>query len=89
MKIVDERSIDPRSGKLLFGEDGTENVQSSSHCFPLQVHIAKDNKDFYNKHLTDFFSQLNTFEDDNSGGIILAYPADMRSQCKTVRKGVM
>jgi hypothetical protein len=87
IKIVDERSIDPRTGELLFGATGDENVQSSNHCFPLEVCISKDNKDFYNTHLTSFFSQLNKFEDDHSEGIVLAYPADMCSQCKTVRQG--
>jgi hypothetical protein len=52
------------------------------------VHIAKDNKDFYNTHLTTFFSELNQMEDKNLGGLILAYPADMCSQCKTVKTGV-
>jgi hypothetical protein len=30
---------------------------------------------------------LNKFEDNHAGGIALAYPADMCSQCKTVKKG--
>ena len=46
LKIVDPRSINPRTGELLFGESGADNIQSSTHCFPLCVHIAKDNKDF-------------------------------------------
>jgi len=41
----------------LFGETGVDNVQSSTHCFPLYVYIAKDNKDFYDTHLTSFFFQ--------------------------------
>ncbi len=62
-------------------------MQSSNHCFPLYVFIAKDNKDFYDRHLTDFFSKLNQYEDDHAGGLSLAYPVDMCSQCKTVKKG--
>ncbi len=87
IKLVDPRSINPRTGELLFGETGVDNVQSSTHCFPLYVYIAKDNKDFYDTHLTSFFSKLNKFEDDHSSGLQLAYPADMCSQCKTVRQG--
>jgi hypothetical protein len=34
-----------------------------------------------------FFSKLKKFEDDHSNGLQLAYPADMCSQCKTVRQG--
>ncbi len=41
-----------------------DNVQSSIHCFPLYIYIAKDNKDFYDTHLTSFFFKLNKFEDD-------------------------
>ncbi len=87
LKLVDESSVNPRTGKLLFGEMRDENVQSSNHCFPLQVFITKDNKDFYNKQLTSFFAQLNIHEENHSAGVLLAYPADMCSQCKTVRQG--
>jgi len=87
LKIVDPRSINPRTGELLFGESGADNIQSSTHCFPLYVHIAKDNKDFYNTHLSGFFSSFNRMEDEHPGGLRLAYPADMCSQVKTVRSG--
>jgi hypothetical protein len=87
LKIIDPRSINPRTGELLFGESGADNIQSSIHCFPLYVHIAKDNKDFYNTHLTGFFSSFNRMEDEHIGGLRLAYPADMCSQVKTVRSG--
>jgi hypothetical protein len=71
MKLVDPRSINPRTGELLFGETGVDNVQSSIYCFPLYVYIAKDNKDFYDTHLTSVFSKLNKLEDDHSGGMKL------------------
>jgi hypothetical protein len=44
--MVDERSINPQTGELFFGERGSDNIQSSIHCFSLYVHIAKYNKDF-------------------------------------------
>ncbi len=43
IKIFGSRAIVPIAGKLLFGESGHENVQSHSLCFPLHIHIAKDN----------------------------------------------
>jgi hypothetical protein len=30
---------------------------------------------------------MNNYEDDHSVGVVLAYPVDMCSQCKTVRQG--
>jgi hypothetical protein len=87
IKFFDEHCIDPRTGQPLFGENGTERVQSSGHCFPLQVHLAKDNKDFYNTHLTTFISKLNEMEDMHPNGLRFAFPADMCSQVETVWKG--
>ena len=71
----------------LFWESGADNVQSSDHCFPLHVHIDRDNKNFYNTHLSSFFSELNAIEDQYSNGLKLAFPADMCSHCKTVNQG--
>ncbi len=87
IKFFDERAIDPRTGKPLFGECGTKRVQSSDHFFPLQVHLAKDNKDFYNTHLSSFFFKLNEMEDRHPSGLKIAFPADMCSQVKTVKQG--
>jgi hypothetical protein len=75
--MVDERSINLQTGELFFGECGSDNIQSSIHCFSLYVHIANYNKDFYNTNLTSFFSELNQLEDENIRGLVLAYPADM------------
>ncbi len=55
IKICDPRAIDPTTGNLLFGESGHDNVQSRSLCFPLHVHISKDNSAFYSTHLQSFF----------------------------------
>ncbi len=86
IKMV-ERSINLQTGELLFDESESDIIQSSIHCFPLYVHIAKDNKDFYDTHLTTIFSVLIQMEDENVGGLLLAYPADMCSQCNTLTTG--
>jgi hypothetical protein len=87
INIFDEHAIDPRNCNPLFGECVTIRVQSSDHCFPLQVHLAKDNKDFYNIHLSSFLSKLNEIEDRHPSGLKIAFPADMCSQVKTVKQG--
>ncbi len=43
IKIVDPRAINPLTSQLLFGESGYDRVQSAYACYPLHVHIAKDN----------------------------------------------
>jgi hypothetical protein len=43
IKIVDPRAINPLTSQLLFGESGYDWVQSAYACYPLHVHIAKDN----------------------------------------------
>jgi hypothetical protein len=87
IKICDEKALDPRTGRLLFGESGHDGVQSRSHCFPLVVHIAKDNSAFYDSHLSSFFQAINTLEDTYSTGLQFTHGADMCSLQKTVRKG--
>jgi len=87
IKICDERAIDPLTGQRLFGDSGHERVQSRYVCFPLHVHIAKDNKQFYSEHLEEFFSVLNAIEDEYEGGLQFAQGADMCSLCKTVKRG--
>jgi hypothetical protein len=58
IKICDPKAIDPLTGDKLFGECGTKLVQPRYVCFPLKVHIAKDNGNFYDEHLSDFFHDL-------------------------------
>ncbi len=51
IKLVDPRAVDPLTGSLLFGDSGYDKVQSHNVCFPLHVHIAKDNRSFYDNQL--------------------------------------
>ncbi len=53
--LVDKHCINPKSGKLLFGEIGAENVLSHVNCFPVKVAFAKDMKDLYRVKYSDFF----------------------------------
>jgi hypothetical protein len=55
IKFCDERTINPLSGRLLFGDSGCEKLQSRNVCYPLYVYIAKDNKEFYVRELAPFF----------------------------------
>ena len=87
IKICDPRAVDPITGELLFGESGHENVQSRSLCFPLQIHIAKDNSAFYSTQLKGFFEDLNNMEDDYVNGLKFSQGADMCSLQKTVCRG--
>lgn len=58
VKIVDPNAKDPVSNELLFGESGHDRVQSKFHCYPLHIIIAKDNKQLYQSHLSDFLGML-------------------------------
>ncbi len=63
IKICDERAINPLTGQRLFRESGYDKVQSRYVRFPLYVHIAKDNSEFYSNHdtvWTDFKHKLNS-----------------------------
>lgn len=87
VKIVDPRAIDPRTGRLLFGESGYAKVQSCTVCYPLHIYLAKDNQQFYINHLSGFFNDINQLEDDHQNGLKFAQPADMSSLQKTVKRG--
>jgi len=87
IKICDERAVNPLTGRHQFGESGYDNIQSRHVCFPLYVHIAKDNKDFYSQHLSSFFRTLNEMEDCNPHGLQFSHGADMCSLQKTIKKG--
>ncbi len=56
-KVCHEKAIDALTGRLLFGESGLGycNLQSRKLCFPLQVKIAKDNSEFYERCISTFF----------------------------------
>jgi hypothetical protein len=86
VKICDGRAINPLTGQRLFGRSGYDRVQSRYVCFPLHVHIAKDNKEFYATHLQQFFHELNAME-DQYGGLQFTHGADMCSLIKTVKRG--
>jgi uncharacterized protein CbrC (UPF0167 family) len=86
VKIVDPNAKDPVSNELLFGESGHDRVQSKFHCYPLHIIIAKDNKQLYQSHLSDFFRDVNTFEEQHPG-LDVVQEADMCSLIKTLGKG--
>lgn len=87
IKICDEKAVNPLTGEKLFGECGTKLVQSRYACFPLQVHIAKDNGTFYDEHLSAFFHDLQAFEDEHPNGLQFTHGADMSSLQKTLKRG--
>ncbi len=87
LKICDSRAINPLTGQRLFGESGYDRVQSRYVCFPLHVHIAKDNKEFYAMHLQQFFNELNEMEDRYGGGLQFTHGAEMCSLIKMVKRG--
>ena len=86
IKICDPKAINPLTGEKLFGECGTKCVQSRYVCFPLKVHIAKDNGN-YDKHLSVFFHDLESLEDDYIYGLQFSQGADMSSLQKTLKRG--
>ncbi len=87
IKLVDPRTVDPRTGLLMFGETGYEKIQSRAACIPLQVHIAKDTKSFYDMHVRSFFDDMNYFEEVHKVGLRVAAPADMCSLVRTIGRG--
>ncbi len=62
-------------------------MQSHNVCFPLQVHLAKDNRNFYDSQLSGFFNQLNIMESEYSTGLLFSHGANMSSLQKTVTRG--
>ena len=87
VKLVDHKTRDPISGCLLFGESGHKKVQAKHNCFPLYIFITKDNKELYQTHLSQFFREINEFEEEYSDGLRIAQPADMCSLQKTLGAG--
>jgi hypothetical protein len=86
IKIVDPKAKEPLSGDLLFGESGHDRVQSRFHCYPLHIIISKDNKQLYQTHLSSFFRDINTLEEQHPG-LDVVQEADMCSLIKTLGKG--
>jgi hypothetical protein len=87
IKICDERALNPLTGQRLFGDSGYEKVQSRYVCFPLYVHIARDNKEFYLTHLESFFQELNDIKDAYPLGLQFTQGADMCSLQKNLKRG--
>ena len=77
IKFCDERTTDPLSGRLLFGDSGFEKIQSRNVCYPLHVHIAKDNREFYATELTPFYKDINDLEDAHEGRLKFGHPQDL------------
>ncbi len=72
IKLVDPNLIDPHTGELMFGESGYEKIQSRAACIPLQVHIAKDTKAFYDVHIRSILDDINRFEENHQMGLQVA-----------------
>jgi hypothetical protein len=87
IKIVDSRAKDPSNGEPLFGLSGHDKVQSKFHCYPLYIILAKDNKELYQTHLSQFFNEVNQLEEDYPEGIVVVQGADMCSLQKTLGTG--
>jgi len=87
IKIVDSRSKNPVTGEPLFGLSGHDKVQSKFHCYPLFIILAKDNKELYQTHLSQFFTEVNQLEDEYPEGIVVVQGADMCSLQKTLGTG--
>lgn len=87
VKVVDPRAIEPVSAMPLFGNSGYDKVQSKYHCYPLYVVIAKDNKDLYRTHLSQFFDDINMLEVQHAEGLEVAQCHDMCSLHKTLGVG--
>jgi hypothetical protein len=86
-KLVDPNTIDPRTGELMFGESGYEKIQSRAAYIPLQVHITKDTKAFYDVHIRTFFDVINRFKENHHMCLQVAAPADMCSLVRTISRG--
>ncbi len=86
-KLMDKRCVDPKTGVLLFGDSGTEKVQSHIHCFPIKVAFAKDTKELYKREYSDFFAFLKAYERVKNYRIKFIFPQDMSSIWKTIGRG--
>jgi len=87
IKIVDIRSKNPLTGKPLFGRSSHDRVQSKFHCYPLYIILARDNKELYQTHLSQFFHEVNQLEEEYPEGIVVVQGADMCSLQKTLGTG--
>ncbi len=87
VKMIDHRAINPLTGTRLFGDTGHNKVQSRCHCYPLHVIMAKDNKELYATHLSNFFRDANMLEETYPDGVVVAQGADMCSLHKTLGVG--
>jgi len=50
------------TGTRLFRDTGHNKVQLRCHCYPLHVIMAKNNKELYKTHLSNFFAMLMCWE---------------------------
>jgi hypothetical protein len=87
VKVIDLKARDPITGQLLFGESGCNKVQSKYNCYPLHIIIAKDNKELYQTHLSQFFRDVNDLEEEYSDRLRVAQGADMCSLQKMLGAG--
>jgi hypothetical protein len=74
-------------GALLFGKNGSENVQCHVNCFPVKVAFAKDTKDLYQVEYSDFFLFLKQYEAEKGFRVKFIFPQDMSSIWKTTGRG--
>jgi hypothetical protein len=63
IEFVDPYTINPLRAELLFGDSRPSKAQSRNVCYPLHVHIAKYNKQFYSDRTKAFFEEINNPEE--------------------------
>jgi hypothetical protein len=71
----------------MFTDTGYDKVQSRHVCYPMHVHIAKDNREFYATELTPLYSDINDLEDAHEGGLKFGHPQDLYSHQKCLGVG--
>jgi hypothetical protein len=86
-KLVDQRAEHPLTKEPLFGESGSDNMQSHAHCFPIKIALAKDTKELYKVEFQDFFQFLRAYEQEKGFKIIFLFLQDMSSIWKTTGRG--
>jgi hypothetical protein len=93
IKIVDPRSVDPRTG-LPIGVDGSTAIQSRDHCHAFKFVLAKDSQQLYDDHFKAFFRFFELLESGTviganyaAGRITVSSPQDVSSFWKTLKRG--
>jgi len=78
-KLVDQRAEHPLTKEPLFGESGSDNMQSHAHCFPIKIALAKDTKELYKVEFQEFVQFLCAYKQEKGLKITFLFPQDMSS----------